>query len=95
MDVEEDLECCTCSQCRGKLVPRGTGLIHATRTFIERQLAGLRLDMTKAVNDGMDTLRREMHAAINRAMPDDSTIIDFEELRRNRTNGSFTGHRET
>jgi hypothetical protein len=94
---DTDLECCTCPTCRGKLVPRGTGFIHATREFIAKKLDEVRADMHETINRAMDDLRRETRAAINRAS--DDTIIDLEELRRTRRDkangGTFSGYRET
>jgi len=63
----DDTECCTCWTCKGKLVPRGAGLIYATRDFVNKRLDELRKEM-------MDHLRRAMNA--------DDEVIDFNELRR-------------
>jgi hypothetical protein len=82
-------------------VPRGTALIHATRDWVDRKLDEMRADMRKTLDKAMDDLRRETRAAINRALPTDDTLIDFEELRRARraqaspNGGTFTAFHET
>jgi hypothetical protein len=77
----ERTERCTCPTCRGKLVPRGTGLIHATREFIHRQIAAAKEELRQEIRAAKREALDEARAEIRRAMDDDN-VIDFKDLRR-------------
>lgn len=86
MDDTDDTECCTCPQCKGRLVPRGTGLIHATRDVMRRWIAEakkeLRQEMRREIRAAKRAALDEARAEIQRALNAEDTVIEFKELRR-------------
>ena len=84
--MDDDTECCTCPQCRGRLVPRGTGLIHAARDVMRRWIAEAKKELRTEFRRELRAAKRaaldEARAEIRRALDADDNVIDFKELRR-------------
>jgi hypothetical protein len=82
----EQLVRCACPQCKGRLVPRGVPMIHATRDFVHREVAAAKAaakeDARKQVRAMKRELLKEVRAEIRRSMNADDNIINLQELRR-------------